>query len=67
MVVGVISDGSSIDVNGLPDDAKMVEGGVMRNEPGPDHFARVVIDGEDENIGSVGGRHPEMRTGVVLK
>ena len=67
MIVQVVGQGQAVSDQGLSDDLKVLEGGFMGNDPGPDEGSAMIILGEDEIVFFSGPGEPQMARGVVLK
>ncbi len=67
MIVQVVGQRQAVSDQGLSDDLKVLEGGFVGNDPGPDEGSAMIILGEDERMFFSGRGEPEMAGGVVLK
>jgi hypothetical protein len=67
VIVQVVSQREAVGDEGLPDDLKVLEGGLVANDPGPDDGSAMIILGQDEIVFGSGRGEPEMVGGVVLK
>ena len=63
--VGVEAGGRAVEFQGWAQMGEMVPGGVAADEGAGDHFAGVIVEGEEEHGVMVGGP-PGVRRGVVL-
>jgi len=60
VIVGVIRDRTSVCFHGFSNNTEVMPRGVVWNQSGADDFSGVIIDGQDQGIGSVGGWNPQM-------